>query len=273
MAGYNWYYWGAEEGRGNNLGQNQQTPQEIEDDVIDISAGSRHTFLIESDGTVQAAGFIESDFGYRGHLGLGPVQNCQGDITKLCEGTNVPLPVTQVVNADGDLEDAPPFARVYAGVGVASDSGEMHALLISQDGKAYVAGSNSRGQLCLGELNTEYVDYFHEVKGIDNAEQGAVGLDFTLIATGDGKVFGCGSNEFGQIGQGVDVDLSADPVQIKELNGITDLSTGLSFAIFLNGNEGKIWGSGSNIYGQLCGFTDGNPVTVPEVRSKMTELI
>jgi alpha-tubulin suppressor-like RCC1 family protein len=266
LPGYNWYYWGAEEGRGNNLGQNQQTPQEIPDDVIDISAGSRHTFLIEADGTVQAAGFIESDFGYRGHLGLGPVQKCQGDTTKLCEGTNVPLPVTTVVNAAGDLVDAPPFARVYAGVGVASDSGEMHSLLIAQNGKAYISGSNNRGQLCVGELNTEYVDLFHEVPGIDNAVQGAVGLDFTLIVTEDGKVYGCGSNDFGQIGQGPDVDLSTEPVQIKELDGVTDLSTGLSFAIFLNGDAGTIWGSGSNLYGQLCGFTGGNPVTTPQVR-------
>ena len=57
------------------------------------------------------------------------------------------------------------------------------------------------------------------------------------------------------------------PTIIKgALNGITDVATGLGFAIYLNGETGKTWGSGSNIYGQLCGFTEGTPVVIPEVR-------
>ena len=38
---YLWYFWGAEEGRGNKLGGNQQIPEEIPEDIIDVSAGSR----------------------------------------------------------------------------------------------------------------------------------------------------------------------------------------------------------------------------------------
>jgi len=236
-----------------------------------VSAGSRHTFLIEGGGEnagrVQAAGFIESDFSYRGHLGLGPVDDCgpKGDPDKLCEGTNDPLPVTKVVDLDGELVDAPQFARVYAGAGVPSESGEMHALLISKDGRAYVSGNNNKGQLCLG-TDTEYVDYFHEVKGFEGkAVRGAVGNEFTLILTSDGDVYGCGSNEIGQIGQGPNENISVEPVKIKELEGITDLATGLTFALFLNQDTGNIWGTGSNIHGQLCGFTNGNPTTVPQI--------
>lgn len=216
-----------------------------------------------------ASGFIESGAGYRGHLGLGPVTSgcTDRDYTrKLCEGNNVPGTIEEVVDASGKAVPAPTFKHAYAGVGVASDSGSMHSLLISQDGKAYISGSNSKGQLCLGELDTTYVDYFHEVKGIDNVVNGAVGEDFTLLVTESGDVYGCGSNEVSQIGEGPDVFES--PTIIKgALNGITQVATGLNFAIFLNGETGETWGSGSNIYGQLCGFTEGTPLVIPEVRA------
>jgi alpha-tubulin suppressor-like RCC1 family protein len=274
LKALNMYFWGAEEGRGNTLGDNQEVPQEIKGEITDVSAGSRHVFLIEEDGTAQAAGFIESGAGYRGHLGLGPADTGCEDrdfLRKLCEGRNVPLPVTTVFNADGEKVDAPPFRHAYAGVGVASDSGAMHALLISEDGKAYVSGNNNKGQLCLG--NKDPTDFFHEVKGIDNVVHGAVGEEFTLLVTESGKVYGCGSNEVGQLGdEPLDLSLSTSPIEIKGgLNGITDVATGLGFALYLNGDTGEIWGSGSNIYGQLCGFTEGTPTTLPKVRSKFVE--
>lgn len=283
LGGVNWYYWGADEGRGLPLGQNTRVPLEIEGEIVDVSAGSRHTFLIEYDGTVQAAGFIESDFGYRGHLGLGPVQNCgpNGDPNKLCENTNDPMPIEKVVDASGRLVDAPRFLKAYGGVGVPADSGEMHSLLISQDGRVYVSGNNNKGQLCLGDLKEDYVDYFHEVKGITNARRGAVGQEFTLILTSDGNVYGCGTNEVGEIGLGDDVDYAPSATKIDGLRGITDLATGLGFAVYLNENDDEVWASGTNLYNQQCAFTDGYPVTKPvevsrvifgDVKNKVTQV-
>lgn len=146
----------------------------------------------------------------------------------------------------------------------------MHSLLISKDGKAYVTGNNNKGQLCLGSLDEDYVDYFHEVKGIDNADRGAVGQEFTLILTEDGEVYGCGTNEVGQLGLGDDVDYKAKATKIDGLSGITDLATGLGFAIFLNEKDDEVWGTGTNLYGQQCAFTEGNPVTEPNEVSKVS---
>jgi alpha-tubulin suppressor-like RCC1 family protein len=241
----------------------------IEDEITDVSAGSRHTFLIQADGTAVVAGFRESGAGYQGHLGLGVIPGRNLGDGKVRESIE-PTVITTVVNADGKEVDAPQFQLAFAGVGVGSDSGAMHALLISQDGKAYLSGNNNKGQLCLG--NVDPVDLFHEVKGIDNVVHGAVGSEFTLLVTASGQVYGCGSNEVGQLGEEPDVILTTTPTEIKgDLDGITEVEAGLAFALYLNSESGRTWGSGSNIYGQLCGFTEGTPIYLPEVRSTLIE--
>ena len=238
----------------------------MEGEVIDVSAGSRHTFLITGTGVVFAAGFVESDFSYRGHLGLGPVEDCSGDEDKLCEYENDPLPVTKVIDTNEKRVDAPPFVRVFAGVGVPADSGEMHSVLIGANGKVYTTGNNNKGQLCLGD-DRDHVDYFHEVPRISNAVAAAVGLEFTLILLENGDVYGCGTNEVGQIGQGQDTVISPIPVKIDKLSGIDEISTGLSFAIFLDKDTSRVWGTGSNLYWQQCAGTSGIPFqSVREVR-------
>ncbi|KAL7534202.1 hypothetical protein ACHAXR_005726 [Thalassiosira sp. AJA248-18] len=274
LEAVNWFYWGAEEGRGQQLQTNQQTPDEILGQIIDVSAGSRHTFLVQGDGTAVVAGFIESDFSYKGHLGVGPVSDCKNDSDKLCEGENDPLAITKVVNLDGKLEDAPQFERAYAGVGIPADSGEMHSLLIAKNGKVYSTGNNNKGQLCLGDDDIDQVNLFHEIKLPGKAFKAAVGEEFTLILLENGDVYGCGSNEVGEIGQGEDVDYSNKPVKLEGLEDINDLSTGLSFALFLSEEKGKVWGTGSNLYLQQCGFTGGEPyVEVREIKIQGTDKI
>ncbi|KAL7552106.1 hypothetical protein ACHAWF_015321 [Thalassiosira exigua] len=265
---WNWYFWGAEEGKGGTLAKDQETPEIILGEITDISAGSRYTILIDIDGDAIFAGFIESEFSYRGHMGLGPVENCKNQGSKLCIGENKPITIDQVKDSSGKFVDAPQFANAYAGSGVPADSGEIHTLLISENGKAYTSGNNNKGQLCLGKdpLDAPEEFYFQEVPLNKKVVSGAVGLEFTLLVTEDGDVYGCGSNEFGQIGQGDDVFFEVEPVQIKGLSGIDEASAGLTFSIFLDKGKSKVWGTGSNIYLQQCRFTEGLPVkTVREI--------
>lgn len=248
-------------------------PEEISGDVLDISAGSRHTFIIEMDGKAYATGFIESAAGYYGHMGLGPVkerQDCKKPNKEFCveaAGKMGLLQIAEVVDAKGKTVAAPPFKRAYGGVGVPADTGGMHAVLISEDGRVYISGNNNKYQLCLGDAfdEVDFVDTFHEVPGIKDAETAAVGDEFTLIRTSDDKVFGCGTNQVGQIGQG-DSEFSNEPVRIEGMGSVVDMSVGLRFSIFLD-SKGKVWGTGSNIYGQQCFYTEGAPTrNVAKVR-------
>ena len=249
-------------------------PEEIPSSTADVSAGSRHTFIVHTDGKVFVTGFVESALGYYGHMGLGPVkteEECEDSETEFCvesAGMMGLIQITQVVNAEGEKVDAPIFKRAFGGVGTPADTGGMHSVLISEDGVVYITGNNNLHQLCLGEEfdNVDFVDYFHEVPGISDVETASIGDQFTLLKTVEEQVYGCGTNQVGQIGQD-NAEFSNVPALIPGLPRIVDMATGLRFSIFLD-VKGKVWATGSNIYGQQCFYTEGTPTrTVTKVRS------
>ena len=262
MIGCPWYFWGGEEGLGFAVGAVQETPELQLKDVIDLSAGSRHTFIIEEISGVYVSGFIESLSGYRGHFGV--VRD------RLSEGPNGFLKVKFVENDANEIVPSPKFVKVYAGAGAPGDSRGMHSLLIDQKGNVYTTGNNDKGQLCHGDLESR--DTFRQVASLPGpAKEAAVGLDFTQILLSDGRVFGCGNNEHGELGLGPNVSNATIPSNKNGLSDIEAVSVGLSFSLYLQAdkvfgrNEGKVFGSGSNLYSQLCNSTGGDTVLVPEV--------
>merc|ERR1712194_377815 len=154
----NGYFWGAATGVGNIVREDLSVPAEFSGtEIEDLSAGPQHTFLVRLDGRALVAGTVDSASGYQGHMGLGPVKSldeCDDYEAEFCEATGGNgtsfLPIDQVIYANGDRVDAPPFHQAYAGVGVSANSEAMHAVLISKDGRVFITGSNSKLQLCLG---------------------------------------------------------------------------------------------------------------------------
>ena len=238
------------------MGVNQETPFAFNQPVIDVSAGPRYTLVIDPDGDAYVSGFIESMFEYLGQFGV--------ERGELSQGSNRWKQIDTIVDTNGRERNSPPFAQVYAGATGSANSGEMHSLLIDQDGDVYTTGNNNRGQLCLGDREPRDIPHRVNLDGVGSpAVSAAIGEDFTLILLADGKVLGCGSNEKGEIGLGsvrsVDVRTSIDG-----LTGIVDMSAGLNFALFQT-SRGKVYATGSNIYMQQCKDTDGEPTTTPKV--------
>ena len=240
--------------KGETLGTNQEIPELIDEDIIDVTAGPRYTLLVDVDGAAYASGFIESKFEYLGHFGIEP--------DMLEEGPNRWQQIDKVVDLSGKETVAPAFAKVYAGASATANSGEQHSLIIDQKGNVYTAGNNDRGQLCLGDNDPRYIP--HQVSFKEPAVAAAVGEDFTLVLLEDGSVHGCGSNEKGEIGLGNNIKSVDRPNKNNGLSNIVDVSVGLNHALFQE-KTGKILGTGSNIYMQLCEFTDGEPITTPKV--------
>ena len=60
----------------------------------------------------------------------------------------------------------------------------------------------------------------------------------------------CGSNDYGQLGDGTTDSSSSTPVQVSGLSGITAIAAGYDHSLFLK-NDGSVWACGWNAPGEL----------------------
>lgn len=249
------YYWGSSGSIGESPSDEILAPLISGILAADVSAGSKYTIVVFSDGTAQSGGFIDSLDNYHGHLGLKGVD--------VLAGENPFKTITNVFDAENDLIiEAPLFVKAFAGAEEMASSGSIHTLLIDEDGQAWVTGSNNKGQLCLGDTEDRLIP--QRVPINVRVENAAVGSEHTLLLLEDGTVYGCGSNEAGQLGLGDDAgDPIANPTIIEALPAVESLSAGLSFSLF-KATDGFLYVTGSNLYGQLCiNETLGGNLTTP----------
>jgi alpha-tubulin suppressor-like RCC1 family protein len=77
----------------------------------------------------------------------------------------------------------------------------------------------------------------------------AAGSNHSLFLRSDGKVFACGYNAYGQLGDGTTTN-SSTPILISTLNNITAISTAGEHSLFLK-SDGRVFACGWNLFGQL----------------------
>ncbi|KAL7469045.1 hypothetical protein ACHAXS_009292 [Conticribra weissflogii] len=245
------FFWGAPDSVGQESPDVTQ-PLNVGGDVIGIAAGSRYTVIILQDGSALSAGFVQSRNDYHGHLGLSSSQ--------VARGINEFQPVSEVYNAEQDaITDPPAFDKAYAGVESTTDSGVIHTILIDRQGRAWATGSNSMGQLCLGDKEDRMIPEQIPINSL--IVDVAIGSEHTLLLDEDGNVYGCGSNVDGQLGLGGENDVNI-PTQL-ELIGVTSLSSGSHHSLFMA--EDGIYVTGSNEFSQLCADTNGDSILLPIV--------
>ncbi len=88
-------------------------------------------------------------------------------------------------------------------------AGAYHSVAVTNDGRAYVWGWNTVGQLGLGPLFPEPVltspepaRFFLEGGPAMAVTEVACGYDYTIVRTAAGRLYGFGSNSEGQLGLG-----------------------------------------------------------------------
>ncbi len=239
--GYNFY---GQLGDGTNT--NRTTPVQATNitGVLTIGAGNYHSLAVKADGTGRGWG----------HNGRGQVGN--GTTTNQLS----PVQVSGLTNA------------------IMIDGGRLHSLAVKSDGTAWAWGANVYGQLGDGTTTQRTtpvqvkgpggVGFLTDVIVVSAGGTLLYGTDgYSLALKSDGTVWAWGENDFGQLGDGTDIDKTT-PVQVKGLGGagfLTDvvaISAGGFHNLALK-SDGTVRAWGYNYDGELGDGTTDNYKSTP----------
>jgi alpha-tubulin suppressor-like RCC1 family protein len=186
-----------------------------------ISCGV-HTFILKNDNTLWGSG--ANDYG---QLGLGHTNN---------QHTFIQIPVDNIKSVN---------------------CGYDHTLILKNDDTLWGSGYNYHGELGLGHRNSQHT--FSQIP-IDNIKSITCGGYHTLILKNDNTLWGTGTNCYGQLGlghtnnQNTFVQLLKQDIHAKllrrSIDNVKSISCGSNHSFILK-NDNTLWGSGSNIDGQL----------------------
>ena len=181
-----------------------------------ISCGWNYTICIDFEGSLWSFGE-----NYNGQLGIGNTI-----------GEHVPQKIKGI----------PPVLSVSCGY--------QHTLIITNDSNAdlWSCGSNSSGQLCLG--NKENQSIFKQTS-FSNISKVSLGQFHSLFQNEKGEIFSCGKNECGELGLGHFDQHHGKPTLIPNLpSNIVQFVSGFQHNLFLD-SDGNVFSMGFNGYGQL----------------------
>ena len=145
-------------------------------------------------------------------------------------------------------------------------AGQSHSLAIGSDGKLYAWGSNGSGQLGDGSISDTPTPVVVSLPAGISPTALAAGDYHSLAIGSDGKLYAWGYNQYGQLGDGTNID-SNIPVVVSLPGGVTPtaIATGAGYSLAI-GSDGKLYAWGWNNHGQLGNgtTTDSN---IPVVAS------
>lgn len=201
---------------------NQSTPQPITllegNNAKQIFVTGAHTFVLCKDGALYGFGFNGA-----GQLGLG---NYDHQLTP----QRVTLPEGQV-------------KRVFIG--------KSHTLILCKDGLLYSFGSNSYGELGLGNFVGQPTPQLVTLPDNKKAKQVFMGKENTFVLCEDDTLYGFGRNSVGQLGIGNVVNqFSPQLINLPEGKKAKRVHPKERRTIVLC-EDGTFYGFGKNKYGQL----------------------
>ena len=231
----------------NNLGQlglgdtiNRTTFTQITtntDDIKEIYCGAYHVFILENDGTLWSCG--RNDYG---QLGLGDSNNR--------------TTFTQVTINANDIKS------IYCG--------HHYTLILKNDDTLWGTGRNNCGQLGLGDT-TDRTIFTQVTTNINNIKEIYCGAHHAFILKNDGTLWGCGQNNYGQLGLGDDTDRNTFTQVTTNTDNIKEIYCGC-YHTFILKNDGTLWGTGYNNVGELGLGDDTNRNTFTQVTTNVNDI-
>ena len=131
-------------------------------------------------------------------------------------------------------------------------AGTSHALCLIDSGEIIAWGSNMHAQLGIESgaqiSEPQRISTFHNVP----AASIACGGSHNVCICSNGSIYSWGDGMYGQLGQGLNVLSSPQPLQITKLKGvdIQAICCGQNHSLFLSSN-GTVYACGNGFYGQL----------------------
>ena len=250
----------------NSDSKNASFVRVIPSEAIAAAAGSGYSMVIKQDGSVWATGkksrgqvsFFGGSATSRGKFFM--MKTMQG-AKAVAAGSYYSLVLAErgylwVVGwnkygqlGDGSTDDRSKFTRVGPfGIRVMAmdvDAGEIHSIVLTQDGSVWAAGRNYHGQLGDGSRT----DRNHFVKVMSNgAADVTAGGYHSMVVKKDGSIWATGHNGHGQLGDGSTTD-HIDYVKVV-LSGAKAVAAGSRHSMMLK-QDGSVWATGNNQRGQL----------------------
>ncbi len=238
------YSWGINEdrqlGSGNDIATYSPTlTLKILNNITQISAGFDRSFALNKNGQVYSWGSNTE-----GRLGLKDTKN-----------RNTPTLVPEIPDNIVQLS-----------------TGKYHTLALTNTGEVYSWGSNTFGQLGLGDIKN--INTPTLIPNLPNdIIQISTRSSHSLCLTGGGHMYSFGGNFQGELGLG-DYDRRNIPTLIPNLNNIIQISAGYGHSLALS-NTSKIYAFGSNLSGQLGleYYNETNiPTLVPEAPKNIIQI-
>lgn len=172
--------------------------------VTAIGGGSDHALAVREDGTVWAWGSNQNS-----QLGAKTSTTCS-----VYQDPCSPIPI-----------QVPTLSGVTAVAG-----GGDFSLALKGDGTVWGWGDNGYGQLGIGTTTSSGGVATPTRAHLSSVRAIAAGDNHTLALRSDGTVWGAGSNEWGQLGNGTFTN-SSTPVRTSGLTGITAIGAGLDHSL------------------------------------------
>lgn len=207
-----------------------------------IAGGNYHTHAICGDTTIISKQSQATATG-----GLSVISWGMNNYGQLGDGTNgTPACTCGNPNCCKNTPQTLPSSANF----IAISGGAAHTLMLRNDNTVWSYGRGTFGSLGNGgtsDANAPVAVSISNVKAI------AAGSGYhSLFLKNDGTVWACGYNFDGELGDGTNGAAAnkLSPVQVLGLTGIIAIAAGEKHSLFLK-NDGTVWATGYNGYGQL----------------------